>query len=591
METTKILPQNDQTKQKKLNIFQAILMNDEARLNELMDNRTNKFILRLKTTDSLSRTPLYFAAQLGNSKVVEKFLLTAAANIESQDVDGWTPLFIACYNGHRDVAELLLENHANIEAKEKTYGWTPLFASVTKNHKEIVKLLLDEGAKIEEKDNQGRTPLWIAVLFNNLDIIRELIDRGANVNAVDIYGRTPAYIAVQLEKSEALSILASSKADLDIADKDGRTPLTLAYKLGLTNLQSFLIDHGADKQQYTALIQEENEQSKSGGGGVSGMCILKYPLPNKIKIMHLVSDGSRIWGNANDGSLLVWDGSGNHELLVHAEGVHQTKRNVYSMVVVDDEVWCASGNKEISIWKWRTPSKKTSDVKVRPIELVRKISEQTEFYCLAKVKLKNQVEVFGGSVYNSVYIWPTQKPYQSKIINLQIPETIFTTEEEKVHQYLNFISKILYVPRGGSLSDDYLLIAVHRYVYILNKKLGFKGVLKGHTNKITDMIVVGGKLWTSSQDAAIRIWDLDEKRCVQIIKDAHQTSTNCLANVYDMQIISGGYDQILKTWTSKTYKSRSFEQIHSLDIQCLYWDSHSGKLWVSSLDKSISIWK
>ncbi|KAJ8299865.1 hypothetical protein KUTeg_022612 [Tegillarca granosa] len=71
-------------------------------------------------------------------------------------------------------------------------------------------------------------------------------------------------------------------------------------------------------------------------------------------------------------------------------------------------------------------------------------------------------------------------------------------------------------------------------------------VLSGHTRPITCVLLLDTKdnsndwLLTGSSDKQIRVWDLDQGKCVQIIEE-HNTSVRCLMSLQDHDIfISGG---------------------------------------------------
>ena len=79
-------------------------------------------------------------------KGVVETLLTAGADIEAKDNDGWTPLMHAIHFGHIKIVETLLRSGANIEARNKN-GHTPLTIATDCGNEEIVEILLKAGPK------------------------------------------------------------------------------------------------------------------------------------------------------------------------------------------------------------------------------------------------------------------------------------------------------------------------------------------------------------------------------------------------------------------------------------------------------------
>jgi ankyrin repeat protein len=64
-------------------------------------------------TDSYGRTPLSWAARIGNEAVVKLLLAQDGVDPDSKDTDGQTPLSWAAANGHDAVVKLLLEYGAD----------------------------------------------------------------------------------------------------------------------------------------------------------------------------------------------------------------------------------------------------------------------------------------------------------------------------------------------------------------------------------------------------------------------------------------------------------------------------------------------
>jgi len=153
-----------------------------------------------------------------------------------------------------------------------------------------------------------------------------------------------------------------------------------------------------------------------------------------------------------------------------------------------------------------------------------------------------------------------------------------------------------------------------------------KGMLRGHTDLITDMVEVptlkssssspsiqpsvqfpvqsAGSaqslpsapqpqsiVWTSSRDMSIRVWDIDKKVLIKEIPNAHKAWIQCLCVITPTQILSGACDGRVKSWNTKTYAYTEFPAQHSKDIQSMFHSSKKGVVWVGSFDKTISLWQ
>ncbi len=74
------------------------------------------------TTTRLRRTPLQAASFAGHADVVA-LLLSAGANVNASDKDGWTALLLASNKGHTEIAGALLSGGADVNAR--THGGAP----------------------------------------------------------------------------------------------------------------------------------------------------------------------------------------------------------------------------------------------------------------------------------------------------------------------------------------------------------------------------------------------------------------------------------------------------------------------------------
>ena len=81
-------------------------------------------------------------------------------------------------------------------------------------------------------------------------------------------------------------------------------------------------------------------------------------------------------------------------------------------------------------------------------------------------------------------------------------------------------------------------------------------VLRGHTNHVFSLAVVGGGtvqrlLASSSADRSVRLWDVDAGTCTAVL-DGHTKSVFCLADLGGGRLLSVSGDRSLRVWKTAT---------------------------------------
>lgn len=111
--------------------------------------------------DSAGRSPLSYAAALGNTTMI-RLLLDYYARIDYRDKFGSTPLHWAAENGRSEAVKQLLVAKAPVDAPNKE-GITPLMLAAGNNRGDVVRLLLQGGADPKKQDFTGRDAMsWAA---------------------------------------------------------------------------------------------------------------------------------------------------------------------------------------------------------------------------------------------------------------------------------------------------------------------------------------------------------------------------------------------------------------------------------------------
>lgn len=121
--------------------------------------------VNVDSKDKHGQTPLWHAADGGNSTVAKLLLETGKAEVDWKDNGGRTPL--------SQVASM----HALIDY---THGSLPPFSAPAYSRYTIVlRLLLHTGkVDVNSKDNGGRTPLSLAIYGGHEATVRLLLDTG-----------------------------------------------------------------------------------------------------------------------------------------------------------------------------------------------------------------------------------------------------------------------------------------------------------------------------------------------------------------------------------------------------------------------------
>ncbi|KAK2788427.1 hypothetical protein FQN53_003573 [Emmonsiellopsis sp. PD_33] len=228
--------------------------------------------------DDNGRAALSYAAEDGNTSIVN-LLLAKNADIECGDGDEiHTPLIWAAENGHDAVVAALLAKGARLSGGRKT----AMCVAAKGGHKGVVKLLLSKSSEIPEDTYQNcEEALWLAakeghgavvrLLLENgqsatinrftpipvlvlnraaragdVPVMRILFENGADVNSKTFEARTPLHVAADVGQDAAVRVLLENGADINSKDAYTQTPLRLATRNGYDAVVRVLLEMGAN---------------------------------------------------------------------------------------------------------------------------------------------------------------------------------------------------------------------------------------------------------------------------------------------------------------------------------------------------------
>ena len=192
--------------------------------------------MNVDARDSEGRSPLHFAAEMGNLAAVVT-LVMAGADVNEQDNGGYTPLHLSVYRASTPIVQSLVAAGTDVNTREKAKGCTPLHgAAAAQNDPAVITALLKAGADVNVQcvyagRPTGLTPLHLAAQYNDeLAITETLLGAGADLDAREYNGETPLHRTagiqtIHQENPAIITALIAAGADLDARNNSGNTPI------------------------------------------------------------------------------------------------------------------------------------------------------------------------------------------------------------------------------------------------------------------------------------------------------------------------------------------------------------------------------
>eukprot|EP00927_Polykrikos_kofoidii_P050897 TRINITY_DN4473_c0_g2_i1.p1 TRINITY_DN4473_c0_g2~~TRINITY_DN4473_c0_g2_i1.p1 ORF type:complete len:1111 (+),score=228.72 TRINITY_DN4473_c0_g2_i1:384-3716(+) len=178
-----------------------------------------QFGVNLATTDSMSQTPLFYAAREGNLENCS-FLIECQCDPDQIDANAQTPIFYSARNGHSRCADLLISRSCTADRPDR-HGQSPLFWAAHWGHTDFTRLLLENRGDVTRTDTAGQTCLFRAAA-NCTSLV---LDAACDVCHRDSMGRTALFLAAEFGDVERMRLLVSRGAQPDATDSSGATCL------------------------------------------------------------------------------------------------------------------------------------------------------------------------------------------------------------------------------------------------------------------------------------------------------------------------------------------------------------------------------
>ena len=196
--------------------------------------------------DSTEKTALHAAAETDSADII-RLLLGHGARPTAVDSMGRTPLALAAQLGHWNALHALRLCRAAINTTNTT-GMTPLHWAVAGKHVECVRDILQEAGVDTSVANvgTGNTALITAVEDECVEIVRMLILANCNVNAINWGERSALHEAADRGHVEICELLLCGGAYIDMQTSDGDSALIMSARSGYTGIVGLLIGNNCN---------------------------------------------------------------------------------------------------------------------------------------------------------------------------------------------------------------------------------------------------------------------------------------------------------------------------------------------------------
>lgn len=152
---------------------------------------------------------------------------------------GETPLYFAAEKGETEMAKVLIAKGADAKALTPN-GETVLHAAAMIESTALMTVLIEAGAEVNAANHDGEAPLHWAALTGTFLAVKALADAGADLNVQDAQrGNTPLHAAVSHDDIVLIHYLLSKNVRTDLRNHAGVTALEFARSRGRASVKLF----------------------------------------------------------------------------------------------------------------------------------------------------------------------------------------------------------------------------------------------------------------------------------------------------------------------------------------------------------------
>ena len=211
------------------------------------NNEAVEFLLQAVNIDHINeedKTALILACERGHEDIVHS-LMSAGANVNIQDNDGWTALMRASAHNHISIIHMLLQADANPHLKSSYGSNAVMIASYCGNY-EVVELLISIGVDYKYQRENGWNAFMLACKNGHTQIVELLLKEQVDPNVQRHNGENAFMLACLNGHTPIVELLLKEQVDPNIQINDGANALMLACKNGHTQIVKLLLKEQVD---------------------------------------------------------------------------------------------------------------------------------------------------------------------------------------------------------------------------------------------------------------------------------------------------------------------------------------------------------
>ncbi len=224
-------------------VIEVIKKEDIAQLQTLLDEHPDLLNTVLR---EFNQTPLAFAIESNNKKVIAYLITCKNIDINHPGTDGTTALHKAAAKGDLASLSLLLAAGADPDTVDHQRS-TPLISAAAYGHADVVQALLarlKKSSQVNRQDQRGYTALTYAAVAGDAIITRKLLNHGADPRQPSRENKPPMIYAIERGHPDVVLALVESGVNPRKKTASGATPLTSAVTEGHVELAKKLLGLG-----------------------------------------------------------------------------------------------------------------------------------------------------------------------------------------------------------------------------------------------------------------------------------------------------------------------------------------------------------